>query len=445
MRTIVRSVDLDVPPRTAAACWTHIESFPQFMGAVRDVRRLDERSSHWVVIVAHERREFGAVVTEVVPDARIAWESRGPTRHHGAVSFLPLDGGRTRVTVELNWEPEGLFDRVGDRLGLVRRQVGRDLDAFRRYVLSGADRGQLPVESEGADDRGRGGEADGPAQIPLRGWVDVVKRTVAELRADNISVVAAGVAFYVFLALVPALVAVVSVYGLAADPADVRDQLASYLSALPTDARRLVLGQIRDITGQGEAGLGIGLAFSVAAALFSASKGVVSLISALNIAYDEQETRTLLRLRALALVVTLAMTVVAAAAVGGMVAVANVAERFGSAGEVTLTILRWLGLGALVVLGLGALYRYAPDRPDAPWRRVTPGAVVATMLWLIGSILFSIYASAFGDFQRTYGSLYAVAALLLWLFLSAYVIVLGAELDAEAERQPVSDSPVGST
>ncbi|MDQ3147633.1 MAG: YihY/virulence factor BrkB family protein, partial [Actinomycetota bacterium] len=221
--------------------------------------------------------------------------------------------------------------------------------------------------------------------------------------------------------------------------------LGPSLTALPTEARTLILTQLQEITDQPEAGLGVGLAVSLVAALLSASKGMVSLVTALNIAYDEDETRTFLRLRALALVVTLAMTVAAGVGVGGMVVVGNVAERLGPAGEAALSILRWPVLGALVVLGLAALYRYAPARDNPRWRWVTPGAIVATVLWLVGSVAFSVYAAVFGDFQKTYGTLNTVVVLLLWLFVTAYIIVLGAELDAETERQTARDSTVGPT
>ena len=470
VRTIVGSVDVDVAPAEAWSRWADIESFPGFMEAVAAVRRLDDRSSHWVVVVNGERREFGAVITEQVPGNRFVWESAGPPPHQGMVSFRPLAGGRTRVTVHLDWEPAGLFDRLGDRLGLVRRQLGCELEAFALRLGSragpptedrpAAGRGAIgafagaptsPADTvvdaarAGAVDDGRGRTADSPTEIPKRGWLDILKRTVAQLKADNIPIVAAGVAFFVFLALVPALLAVASVYGLVADPADVGEQLGPSLTALPADARELILTQLRDITRQPEAGLGIGLAVSLVAALLSASKGMVSLVAALNIAYDEDETRTFLRLRALAVAVTLAMTVAAGAGVGGMVLAGNVAEHLGPAGEVALSILRWPVLGTLVVLGLAALYRYAPARDNPRWRWVTPGALVATVLWLVGSVGFSVYASVFGDYQKTYGGLSAVVVLLLWLYVTAYIIVFGAELDAETERQTARDSTVGST
>jgi membrane protein len=461
---LVRFVDVDRPVGQVFDAWSRIEDLPEILPGVASVRRLDERSSHWVVVVARERREFGAVVIDQLPDARISWQSRsGTPQHEGAVIFRPLDPGRTRVSVELSWEPGGLFDRIGQRLGLVARQVQKDLDAFKRHVETSppveGDRAAIGIDagagtaSTPADgvvdaaaasfDDGRGRTADSPTEIPPRGWMDILKRAFAQVKSDNVPVVAGGVAFYIFLSLVPALLAVILVYGLVADPNDVRRQLSEYLTALPTDARDLILRQLQAVTQQEAGGLGVGLVASVLAAIYSASKGMQGLIAALNVAYDEEETRKFVKLRLTTLGLTLAVIVGGAAGVGGMALLGSVAEDLGTAGGITLTILRWPLLAAFLIFGLAALYRYAPDRDRAKWRWVTPGAIVATVLWVIGSVAFSIYANVAGKFQETYGALGQVAVLLLWLLLSAYSIILGAELDAEAERQTTRDSTKG--
>jgi len=181
--------------------------------------------------------------------------------------------------------------------------------------------------------------------------------------------------------------------------------------------------------------------------------GVVRFVGhRLQIAYDEAETRKFLRLRALALLLTVGAALAAVVGVGAMgpsswagerpdlVVVANLAETLGTFGEIAVTVLRWPVLAALAALILAVLYRYAPDRDAAAWRWVTPGAVVATLLWLVASVGFSIYVRNFGSYNETYGSLAAVVVLLLWLFLTAYAVVFGAELDSEAERQTVKDS-----
>jgi membrane protein len=461
---LVTSVDVDRPVSQVYDAWSRLEDLPGIMPGVSSVRILDERSSHWVVVVGRERREFGAVVIDQLPDSRISWESRsGTPRHQGAVIFRPLSPDTTRVSVELSWQPGGLFDRIGHRLGFVRRQVAEDLEAFKRHIEStppdegnraaigvdaGAGTASTPADdvvdaaTASFDDR-RGRTAEAPWRIPPRGWQDVLKRTFAQVKSDNVPVVAGGVAFYVFLSLVPALFAVILVYGLAADPQDVGEQITDYITALPNEAQETILEQLRDITRQDTGGLGVGLVVSVAAAIYSASKGMQGLIAALNVAYDEEETRKFVKLRLTSLGLTLAVIVGGAAGVGGMVLLGAVAQDLGTAGEVALSILRWPLLAAFLMFGLAALYRYAPDRDRARWRWVTPGAVVATVLWVLGSFAFSIYSRVAGNFTETYGSLATVAVLLLWLLLSAYVIILGAELDAETERQTARDSTTG--
>lgn len=273
--------------------------------------------------------------------------------------------------------------------------------------------------------------------------MDILKRTFAEVKSDNVPVVAGGVAFYVFLSIVPALLAVILVYGLVADPRDVGQQINDYITALPREAQRTILDQLRDITRQDSGGLGIGLVISVVAALYSASKGMQGLIAALNVAYEEEETRKFVKLRATTLALTLAVIVAGAIGIGGMVALGALAQGLGKGGEVALSILRWPLLAGFLMFGLAALYRYAPDRDRARWRWVTPGAILATVLWVLGSVAFSVYARVAGSFTETYGALANVVVLLLWLLLSAYVIILGAEFDSETERQTARDSTTG--
>ena len=461
MSRLVHAVDVDRPVTQVFDAWSRLEDFPAFMGGVASVQVLDQRSSHWVTI-GRERREFGAVITESVPATRIAWESRGLPAHHGVVEFQRLPGDRTRLTVVLEWEPNGLFDRLGDRLGLVRRQFERDIDAFGAHVTAAPSGpgGDLPaIDGRSADDpspadgvvdtnramldRARGHDADSPADIPARGWVEVTKRTFEQVKSDNVSIIAAGVAFYFFLALIPAFLAVVSVYGLVADPADIQRQLDKLLGALPRDAAAFVTSQLETIVTSNSASLSISLVVSVGFALFSASKGMQALVTALDVAYDEEETRKFVKLRALGLALTVAATLCAVVLVGGMALIGRATEELGDTGKVLLTILRWPVLGGLLMLFLAALYRYAPDRDKARWRWVTPGAALAVLLWLIGSFGFSFYVNNFGSYNETYGALAGIIVLLLWLFLSAYVIVLGAEFDAEAERQTARDSTTG--
>ena len=449
MTSVTCAVDIDRPLAIVYDAWTRSSRIPTFLGGMAAERRVDPTSVDWVTMIEGRSHDFGAEVTERSEGVRIAWAGRGRP-HSGTVSFSLAAQDRSRVTVEVDWQPAddaGLTDQL-----ILRRQLQGELDSF-HHDLAAGDNGRGPVGRPAASPRGpvterasaagNGRGADSPTQIPPKGWLEIFKRTGKQVQADNVSIVSGGVAFYVFVALVPTLIAVISLYGLVANPADVGRQLEPFLGALPEDAARLVETQVTNITEQEESSLGFGLVIGVIVALVGASKGMLALVSALNIAFDEQETRKFLPLRGLALGLTLGLAVAAVAGIGGMVVVRSLATELGTFGETAVAILRWPVLAMLVVLALAALYRYAPDRAVPKWRWVTPGALVATVLWLVGSIAFSIYVSNFGTYNETYGALGAVVILLLWLLLSAYAIVLGAEFDAETERQTKQDSTRG--
>lgn len=294
-----------------------------------------------------------------------------------------------------------------------------------------------------ADGGDHGRQATSPTEIPAKGWKDVAKRTWTERKEDNVQILAAGTAFYLFLALIPALIATISAYGLFADPAQVEQQIASAAGGLPQEAAELLEKQLTQVTESASTGLALSTAISILVALWSASKGMQALITSLNIAYNEDETRGFVKLRALALVLTLGVIVAAVVGVGGMVLVSSVAADLGSGAETAVNIVRWPVLGLLMMVGLAVLFRYAPDREKAEWKWVSPGAVVAIVLWLAASIGFSFYVNNFGSFNETYGSLAAVIILLLWLFLTAFIIIMAAELDSEMERQTMKDSTEG--
>ncbi len=298
------------------------------------------------------------------------------------------------------------------------------------------------ARSEGA---ARGRFATSPIGLPTAGWKDVVRRTLQEVKADNVPITAAGVAFYGMLALVPALVAIVSVYGLATSPEASARQVEGFTSALPGEAARLLVDQIRSITGQPSSGLGVKLALSLAGLLWTASSGTSALIRGLGIAYDEPEGRGFVKLRSRALLLTVAAVIGAVVVLGltvALPAVLDVAD-LGSVGTTIGLVLRWPVLGVLFILGLSTVYRYGPDRDQAKWRWVSPGALVATVLWVLGTGLFGFYAGRFASYNETYGTLSGAIVLLLWLYLTSLVILLGAELNSELERQTLKDSTVG--
>ena len=295
-----------------------------------------------------------------------------------------------------------------------------------------------------ADARGR--HADTPGQIPGRGWKDVLMRVKAEAKDDGVSLMSAGVAFYALLALAPALVALVSMYGLVAEPSDVGDQITSTLAAAPQEVRELVEAQLSSIVESSGGGAVLGVLVGILLALWSASSGVGHLIEAINRAYDEKETRGFVRRKAIALGFTVgAIAFLVAAFTLVTVLPALLAKTsLGGPARVVFGVLRWIVLLGGMVVGLAVLYRYAPDRDEPRWRWVSPGALVAAVLWIVASIVFSIYTANFGKYNETYGSLGAVVVLLLWLFLTALVVILGAEINSELERQTAEDTTEGS-
>lgn len=282
----------------------------------------------------------------------------------------------------------------------------------------------------------RGRDATTPTDIPRRGWKDVLTRTVAESKADHLGLLAAGVAFFGLLALVPGLFALVSVYGLVADPADVPRHVDDLLGTAPREVRDFVASQLEQVTGTSSGAAGLSALLGVAVALWSASSGMKNLIEALNAAYDETEGRGFVKVRSLALLFTVGAVLFVVVSVGVITVVPNLVP-----GPVAL--LRWPLLGAAFVGGLAVLYRHGPSRNEAEWRWTTPGALVAAVLWLAGSGLFSLYAGSFGSYNETYGSLGGVVVVMLWLFLTSTVVLLGAELDAELERQTTHDTTEG--
>jgi len=290
-----------------------------------------------------------------------------------------------------------------------------------------------------------GREADRPSEIPPRGWFAVLKRVKAEVKEDNVTLLAAGVAFYAMLAIFPAIIAVVTVYGMVADPAQVQSQVGEFAKSLPSGADQLLTGQLESVTEAGRQSLSIGLAVSLLAVLWTASGGIQGLVKGLNLVYDEKETRGFLKLRGLSLLLTLGAILMAVVAIALVAVFPAVVDdlKLGQAGELAASIARWVVLALLVLSAVAVLYRYAPDRANPRWRWVSWGAVVALVLWLLGSIGFSWYVDNFGKYNQTYGALAAVIILLLWLFLSAFAVLLGAELDAEIERQTARDTTTG--
>jgi membrane protein len=290
-----------------------------------------------------------------------------------------------------------------------------------------------------------GSDADSPTQIPVHGWQQILGRAVRQSQQDNISLLAAGVAFFGFLALFPALIAMVTLVGLMADPGQITQQVQSFTAELPQAAQQLISDQLAAITRSSGGALTLGLVISLLVALWSASSGTSNLMTAVNIAYAEKETRGFLKFRAVALLLTLG-TVVFLVLTLALIAVLPVvlhAVPLGPVGTLLAQVVRWTLLLALIVIGLAVLYRVAPDRNPPKWRWVSVGSVTGALLWLLGTVGFSLYVNFFGNYNRTYGALAGVIVLLLWLFLTCYIVLLGAEINAEAELQTACDTTAG--
>lgn len=290
-----------------------------------------------------------------------------------------------------------------------------------------------------------GADARTPSQIPKSGWIQIVRRALKELSRDQMPLIAAGVAFYAFLSLVPTLIAATLLYGLVTDPEEVERQIDSLAGVLPEEAQSLVGDQMTALASANQQGLGVGFVIALALALWSASGGVGNLITAVNIAYDEEETRGFVKRKSLALGLTISAIVffsVTFSLVAVFPAVANALD-LPPAVNFLAQAVRWLVLLVLVTVALAVLYRVAPDRDGAKIKWLSIGAVVATLAWVVAAVAFSLYVDNFGSYGKTYGSLAGVVVLLLWLWLSILVVLLGAEINAESEQQTAQDTTKG--
>ena len=292
---------------------------------------------------------------------------------------------------------------------------------------------------------GRGRRADTPQEIPAKGWKDIAKRTLKEVKADQVPLLGAGVAFYVLLALFPAIIAGVSIYGLVADPQTVRDQINQLTNMLSPETAKLVGTQLEQVTSSAGGALGLATVLGILTALWSASSGMKALITGVNLAYDETEGRKFVKLRGLSILMTVGAMVLLAVALALIVGFPAVPDSWPTSLQWTAAILRFVLLAVLLMAGLAALYRYAPDRDKPRWTWASPGSVVATVLWVLASVGFSVYVNAFGNYNKTYGALAGIIILMFWLYLSAFVVLVGAELNAEMELQTVEDTTAGPT
>ena len=295
------------------------------------------------------------------------------------------------------------------------------------------------------DTADRGRDADRPREIPMKGWRDIALRVNSELSADHVSVVSAGVAFFGLLAIFPAIGALISTAGLVMEPSSIQSQLETVAAVLPENAAEILQQQARSVVSGSQSGLGLAALLGIVLSLYSASKGMRTLMEGMNIGYDEEEKRGFVKTYAVSIALTLLLVFGLLAALGLAVVVPAFLGRFGLPEDVVTLVGwgRWPLLAILAVGGLAVLYRYGPSREEAAWRWVTWGSVIATALWIVGTIGFSVYVSNFGSYNESYGTLGGVIVLLTWLWLSAYIVLLGAEINSEMEHQTRKDSTTG--
>jgi len=304
------------------------------------------------------------------------------------------------------------------------------------------DKQSVP-ETHGEADRGR--EAKSPAQVPPRGWKDVLLRVKQDIKDDQISIIAAGVAFYSMLALFPTLIAAISIYGLFVDPAEAANHVKQLTDVMPDQAAALIGNQLTEVAKASSGAKLTSLILSILISLWSASSGMKALIEGVNIAYDEPETRGFIKLRGLALLLTIGAILVFGLAIGAIAVFPALAGKLpgGQVLETVAGVLRWVILGAVIIGGLAVIFRLSPDRDQPRMKWVSSGAIMATVFWLLASIGFSFYADNFANYNKTYGSIGAVVILLFWLYITAFIILIGAELNGQLELQTRKDTTTG--
>jgi membrane protein len=291
-----------------------------------------------------------------------------------------------------------------------------------------------------------GHEAESPWRIPRAGWKQVIRRTWQQIWIDNVWLVAAGVAFYGFLAVVPLLAAIILTYGILADIGTVIDTMRTLFHILPNDIAKLLSDQVIGIVHTSEGKKGLGLVIALGIALYGSSNGASAIITALNIAYEEREKRPLWEYYLLALTITIGMVITALLALAATAIVATLEDFLPQASAPVILLGKAAAYLAMTFAGAAiaaTLYRFAPSRSQARWEWITPGSIFTSIAWLLLTIVFGFYVSKVANFAATYGSLAAVAGLLTWMYLSSYAFVIGAELNREIEHQTAKDSTTG--
>jgi len=292
---------------------------------------------------------------------------------------------------------------------------------------------------------GHGRHSRSPLQIPWAGWKDILWRTYVRSGDDRLLAIAAGVVFFGLLAVFPAITALVSCYGLFANPSTIGANLQTLALMLPQGSFQIVQDQIARVLMKGDTALGAAFLFGLGLAIWSANAGVKAVIDALNVVYEEREKRSFIRLNLLSLAFTCGAIAALLLMVSAVVAVPLALNHAGLAPEsrIIIGLGRWPLLLAILLAALGLLYRFGPSRRAARWEWLSVGTLAAALLWIAGSALLSWYLSNFANYGATYGSLGAAIGLMMWMWMSAIIVLFGAELNSEIEHQTARDTTIG--
>ncbi|UAK24986.1 YihY/virulence factor BrkB family protein [Sphingomonas nostoxanthinifaciens] len=302
----------------------------------------------------------------------------------------------------------------------------------------------VSTRADGVDPHGR--EAESPLGMPASAWREILWRVWIKTGTDNIGLLAAGIAFYAFLSFVPLLGALVMTYGLIADPATIQSHMQMIIDLVPKDAAKLILDQLVNLMTTASGKKGLGLLIALLISIYGATRASGAIIMALNVVYEQHERRNILKTTGVSFVLIIGAVMVAIVgllAASALALVGKLADGLGVFATVGINVATFAVAAVLTSIAIGACYRFAPDRHDAKWRWLSIGSGLATLLWLVATLGFGAYASTIGNYNATYGSLGAVVVLLMWLWVSAYAILLGAEINAEAERQTAQDTTTG--
>ena len=321
-----------------------------------------------------------------------------------------------------------------------------DGEDWRSVSTRTPDKRTIELAEERAREPGHGRSAAEPSEIPPAGWRDILTRVFWAVPQDRVLSTAGGVAFFALLSTFPGIATIVSLYSLISDPAVIGQHLSVLQGVLPSGVIDLIADQLRHVAKQGAGTLSTASLISFLIAFWSANSGVNALFDALNVIYKEREKRTLVRLYVTTFLFTLSGAIATVAAIAMVVGLPIVLSQLGLAErtDTLLRVIRWPALLIVVSLGLSLVYRYGPSRRLARWKWVSWGSIGAAIGWVCTSAVFSLYVATFDSYNRVYGSLGAGVGFMTWIWLTVVIVLLGAELNSEMERQTARDSTVGN-